>query len=219
MCDIYEMGVPHDGCPDCPKMKSLFISSLILLLQCRNTTPLNVATGPPLLNSPVFSLAILAEDGRTNMNLVTYATPVSIRPDRVWAIGIYKETYSYDCFRKSGKGILQLLTEDHTPLVRLLGGSSGRDVHKRDECHKLGVDWISVTDNNDCGTEEHPLVLPKCASYLFLELQHQLIDGGTHDIALCRATQTLTDSDAPHLESGKLRELGIITKQGRVADA
>ena len=39
----------------------------------------------PVLTSPVFSLAT-AVDGKTNMNMLTYATPVGIRPQRLWAM-------------------------------------------------------------------------------------------------------------------------------------
>ena len=39
---------------------------------------------PPLLNSPVYSLATLNADGTTNMQILTYATPVGIeRRERV----------------------------------------------------------------------------------------------------------------------------------------
>jgi hypothetical protein len=42
---------------------------------------LQSTTTPPLLDVPTYSLATLNEDGSTNMNILTYATPVAIRPD------------------------------------------------------------------------------------------------------------------------------------------
>ena len=42
------------------------------------------------LSVPVYSLATANEDGSTNMNIVTYASPVSIEPDRLWMVSLYK---------------------------------------------------------------------------------------------------------------------------------
>lgn len=42
------------------------------------------------LSVPVFSLATVNEDGSTNMNIVTYASPVGIEPERLWMISLYK---------------------------------------------------------------------------------------------------------------------------------
>lgn len=42
------------------------------------------------LSVPVFSLATINEDGSTNMNIVTYASPVGIKPERLWMISLYK---------------------------------------------------------------------------------------------------------------------------------
>ena len=50
---------------------------------------------PPLLSSPVFSLSTLGADGQTTMNILTYATPVGIKPHRLWAISLFRETQSH----------------------------------------------------------------------------------------------------------------------------
>lgn len=42
------------------------------------------------LSVPVFSLATVNEDGTTNMNIVTYASPVGIKPEPLWMISLYK---------------------------------------------------------------------------------------------------------------------------------
>ena len=180
----------------------------------------DVTEVPPLLNGPVFSLATTtmtdeSNGSSSNMNIVTYASPVSIRPSRLWAMGLYKETLSYQNFKKTGKGVLQLLTQDHIPIVRLLGGSSGRDIDKQEECCKLGFKWTKLVAEE----EDYPVVLSGCKSYLCLELVGDLIDGGSHDIAICRITKMFSDSDEAHLETQLLRDLGIITAQGRIADS
>ena len=185
-----------------------------------------VADGPPLLNSPVFSLATTtttmpndSSNTATNMNIVTYASPMSIRPTRLWAIGLYKETQSYQNFLRTGRGVLQLLSSSdrHVDVVRVLGGTSGRDVDKQAACRALGLEWQSLPLVGDNDEEPWPLVLPACPSYLCVELQGDLIDGGSHDIALVRVTHMFTDATSSsrqaHLETQVLRDLGIITER------
>ena len=200
-------------------VRLLLSASILAFFNTYRVECFDITAGPPLLTGPVFSLATSRPlndaadaDSATNMNIVSYASPMSIRPERLWAIGLYKETYSYENFKKSRKGILQLLTPEHIPIIRLLGGTSGRDLNKEEESRKLGFEWMHYADGQ-------PRVLPGCKSYLCLELQDDLIDGGSHDIAICRVTSMFTDSDAAHLDTQTLRDLGIITEQGRIADS
>eukprot|EP00282_Hemiselmis_andersenii_P044235 CAMPEP_0172057586 /NCGR_PEP_ID=MMETSP1043-20130122/6404_1 /TAXON_ID=464988 /ORGANISM="Hemiselmis andersenii, Strain CCMP441" /LENGTH=173 /DNA_ID=CAMNT_0012717083 /DNA_START=280 /DNA_END=797 /DNA_ORIENTATION=+ len=95
---------------------------------------------PPVTDNPVFSLATLAPDGTTNMNILTYASPVGVRPVRRWALGLYTKTATYENFAKRGRGVLQLLGAEHAPLVTGLGGSSSLEqgVNKEAVCGDLG---------------------------------------------------------------------------------
>ena len=47
-------------------------------------------TTPPLLDVPTYSLATTSVDGRTAMNILTYATPVSATPVRMWVLSLFK---------------------------------------------------------------------------------------------------------------------------------
>jgi flavin reductase (DIM6/NTAB) family NADH-FMN oxidoreductase RutF len=231
-------------------MKSLL---LVLLYNCslfHNGLTLQVTSTPPLLDVPTYSLATQDANGKTGMNILTYATPVSIRPDRIWSIGLFKGTVAHENFANTKRGVLQLLTVDHAKVVKLLGGSSGRDVDKRIECEKLGLGWtrIIISDSNDdsddnddesnpesnqlessISTEEWPEILPNCACYLKVSLVGELIDCGSHDVALCKVESMLVvgddgdDNDKDngnigYLNTASLREMGIITEQGRVAE-
>lgn len=65
---------------------------------------------PPytMLSSPVYSLVTSAEDGsKVTMNLVTYASPVSLKP-RMFALGLYDGTLSRENMLSSGRGTLQV---------------------------------------------------------------------------------------------------------------
>ena len=180
----------------------------------------------------------------TNMNLLTYATPVSIRPDRLYALGLYKETKSRDNFLREKTCVLQLLSEDHISCVRLLGGMSGRDVQKEDELsrvHDIELQDLAAApkDNDDddvadADGRELPKVLPGCVRYLKLSMVGDDVidcnDGGegSHDVVLCRVDKMWTSATTAtgmqaneklpqSLSTDRLRELGLITEQGRIA--
>jgi len=94
--------------------------------------PLQRIDPPPVtLSGPVFSLATLNADGTTNMNVLTYAVPVGLKPTRTWVLSLFQGTLSHENFRTRGAGVLQLLRRRHVPLVPILGKQCGRDVNKK----------------------------------------------------------------------------------------
>ena len=180
---------------------------------------LQPTSDPPLIDVPTYSLATKDISGKTGMNILTYATPISIRPDRIWSLGLFKGTVTHENFAKTGKGVLQLLSTDHAKLVRLLGGKSGKDIDKKAECEKLGMPWHSID-------EELPELLPGCCHYLRLTRVGDLVDCGSHELAICRVESMFVSihdneddsSEREKLQTSTLRDLGIITKAGRVAE-
>jgi hypothetical protein len=89
---------------------------LRLILMCATsfiiiTHAFHPTTIPPLLDVPVYSLSTLGgsngSDGKSTMNILTYATPVGIQPNRIWCISLYKGTLSYDNFIRERQGVLQ----------------------------------------------------------------------------------------------------------------
>mmetsp|Transcript_6895 Transcript_6895/g.13643 ORF Transcript_6895/g.13643 Transcript_6895/m.13643 type:complete len:237 (-) Transcript_6895:50-760(-) len=190
---------------------------------------------PPLLNSPVYSLATRCEDGRTGMNIHTYATPVGATPVRKWAVGLYRGTQTHENFAREGRGILQLLRPQHASLVTMLGGSSGRDIDKRSKCAELGFEWITLAraaeaanteaegkeGANDGAATDDPLLLPGCAAYVKLRQEGALIDAGGHEVAICVCEAMYADTQVPeeerksHLSTAELRAMGLISEAGR----
>jgi hypothetical protein len=224
---------------------------------------------PPLVDVPVWSMATLNENDdddnktnnsmnnrnrTTNMNIITYVTPISIRPNRLYALGLYKKTLSRDNFLREKTCILQILSDgsdsdstdneeeehaSHISCVKLLGGQSGYDISKQLQLE--GKDGIELQDlitssitkeNEDVGVELLPKVLPGCVQYLKLSLVGdgniiEYDDGeSSHDIVICKVDEMWTSSSSEqqnkpkpqkYLSTGKLRELGIITEQGRIA--
>ena len=173
--------------------------------------PLRETEAPPVLNVPVYSLATLGEDGETNMNILTYTSPVGIRPARLWCISLYRKTKSHENFMARKSGTLQLLMERHAPLTHLLGGQSRRDVDKAAGSKALGFEW-----QRDDAVEE--LLLPGCAAYIRLVLVGDVVDAGDHDIAVCRLEKILvpaSEAQGGSMMSAFLREQGLISDKGQ----
>jgi flavin reductase (DIM6/NTAB) family NADH-FMN oxidoreductase RutF len=153
------------------------------------------------------------------MNILTYATPVSTAPTRVWSLGLFKDTLSEANLRRSGVCVLQLLTDHHKDAVPILGSVSGRDVDKKAVCQQLGLEWEDLKD------KDRFQVLPGCASYVKLSIQGGVVDAGSHFIVpFCEVVEmhtSINDNEASrqHLSTGMLRDAGIITEKGRVSES
>jgi flavin reductase (DIM6/NTAB) family NADH-FMN oxidoreductase RutF len=207
-----------------PAMMSRFSLPFLLTLLAWMTAKVAVhalqsTTTPPVLDVPTYSLATLNKDGSTNMNILTTATPVASRPDRVWSLGIYKETLTEENILRNPLLVLQLLTEPQAELVLVLGGASGRDIDKKEECAKLGFEWQDLELEDGEGLQ----VLSGCTSYLKMRIHGGVVDAGSHLIVpYCQVEEMYTADDADiilkSLSTGRLRELGIITEEGRVAE-
>ncbi|KAL7449768.1 hypothetical protein ACHAWC_001794, partial [Mediolabrus comicus] len=208
-------------------------------------------TIPPLIDVPTWSLSTKPgnnddTDAVSTMNILTYASPVAIQPYRMWSISLYKGTLSHENFVKERRGILQLLRLEHAfckvdddidggkhgALIRVLGGSSGRDVDKETVCEELGFPWQTLeckgeskaNDDNDVW----PKVLPHCVYYLKLELVGEMIDCGSHDVALCRVVDMVMTTDDENINTNtneldyistrKLRDMDVISELGRIKE-
>jgi hypothetical protein len=145
------------------RTKGLFILSLILLLvvcsvgedKLSSVVAASAAFAspsippPPALSVPVWSLASPAihTDGlSTSMNIVTFCTPVSVAPPKLWAVSLYTNTMTRDAFLNSKVAVLQLMQPDQAGLVPLLGKRSGYEpgFSKKDACQ----DHVSLNGNS-----------------------------------------------------------------------
>jgi flavin reductase (DIM6/NTAB) family NADH-FMN oxidoreductase RutF len=193
---------------------------------------------PPPLSMPVWSLACpaialsppptTAENNDTNnespagtpplppttsMNIVTFATAVSVAAPKLWAVSLYHNTLTKDSFLASGTGVLQLLSatvsnnnnsiESHQKyLVPVLGKRSGYEYtttptttagssyySKKDESAKLGFGWIRSSHGSDFRCSADLELLPECCTYISLKLL-QTVPAGDHVVALCEVVDT-----------------------------
>eukprot|EP00591_Stephanopyxis_turris_P007662 CAMPEP_0195515796 /NCGR_PEP_ID=MMETSP0794_2-20130614/6737_1 /TAXON_ID=515487 /ORGANISM="Stephanopyxis turris, Strain CCMP 815" /LENGTH=191 /DNA_ID=CAMNT_0040644277 /DNA_START=333 /DNA_END=908 /DNA_ORIENTATION=- len=151
------------------------------------------------------------------MNIVTFATPVSVLPPKLWVVSLYLDTMTRDAFLSSKVGVLQLLSKDQSALVPLLGKQSGYCVTtdvvgKREACKRVNMEWTECCDFGLVEEEEGGVgyvrsitetmtpssssslpidILPKCASYMKLKVINTM-RAGDHDVALCQVIQTGT---------------------------
>ena len=100
-------------------------------------------------------------------------------------------TTSHANFLREKTGILQLLTPKHSNIVRCLGGttlSKDPTINKQEICASHGHTWMEIKtgDEGNVSRTKSPLLLPKCAGYLRLTLQGDVIDVGGHDVVLCQ---------------------------------
>ncbi len=206
-----------------------------LLFAAGSTTGLTLQRleAPPVINTPVYSLATRGQDGTTNMQILTYATPVGVSP-RLWAVSLYRPTKTHANWLAQGAGVLQCLCESHAELVHTLGGQSGADIDKAAACAAVGFEWMeplprSAWSDGDAdegagddadSAATHVQLLPGCVAYLRLVQVGELTSCGEHDLALCKVEGVLaapeggpTTDDA--LQSRALREAGLISDKGR----
>jgi hypothetical protein len=164
--------------------------------------------------------------------MLTYATPVGIRPQRLWAISLFRKTATHAAWSAGGgRGVLQQLAEQHAVLTHVLGATSGADADKEAACEACGFGWSESA--GDGGDER---LLPGCVAYLRLVQQGELIDAGEHDVAICAVEGmympaaagsrggggvVVVTGDEPEpepLSTALLRERGLISTVGRATD-
>ena len=102
---------------------------------------------PPPISMPVWSLACPCSkdtNGNTSMNIVTFATPVSVAPPKLWIVSLYTNTMTRDCCLESRVGVLQLLTPSMSQVVPLLGKRSGYEegYSKQKACQEAGYECV-----------------------------------------------------------------------------
>jgi len=189
-----------------------------LLEQLDQLDALDVDTPFPFtaLSTPVYSLSTngSAAGGPPSMNIVTFASPVSLAP-RVFALGLYRDTLSWANFLDTRTGVLQILRTKHLPLVALLGRSSGAHVDKiaaikvRVDGNAAGMQccalalcrrWVQArvlcagaaadsrhTQDAGFGIAQFfgQNVLADCFGLVELELMGRPTTVGDHDVAIC----------------------------------
>lgn len=200
-------------------MEGIYLSLIIILSSfiprfCLYIPAINI----PVQDSAVWSLATLNRDGSTNMNIMTYAYPVSIKPQPLWALSLYQDTLSYENFIREGWGALQLLSQRHQDIVDLLGNTSGYYKNKIEELKTKGFQ-LETVDLSMYTRPNKPLSLELLSDALYcLQVEqgdNDIISAGDHDVMLCNIVKVLESQDknvlsVPRLTTGYLRQIGLL---------
>eukprot|EP00879_Flechtneria_rotunda_P033163 GHRR01036704.1.p1 GENE.GHRR01036704.1~~GHRR01036704.1.p1 ORF type:complete len:140 (+),score=35.26 GHRR01036704.1:419-838(+) len=139
------------------------------------------------------------------MNMITYASPIALRPQRKYALGLYVQSMTYKNMKETGRGVLQILQECHAPLTQLLGKTSGKDTDKLAQLQSMGI-RIS---------EAYGLpILADAVGIMDLKVVSDFICAGDHEVVICDVVDFETLSPvggrSTALYTGYLREIGLI---------
>jgi flavin reductase (DIM6/NTAB) family NADH-FMN oxidoreductase RutF len=150
---------------------------------------------------PVWSLVTENQAGLANMNICTYVTSVSMNP-KLMLVATYENTATLDNLvaNPSKPVLLQLLSEELAPVVRVCGRQSGRSVDKVAALRKK----YSL-----CSYQGLPY-FAAAAGVLALEDCTVIPCGGDHRLLVGRVTWSKNLHDAPILTTEYLRSKGFI---------
>jgi flavin reductase (DIM6/NTAB) family NADH-FMN oxidoreductase RutF len=108
-----------------------------------------------------------------NMNIITYASAVSMKPKR-FICAVYKNTKTLENVRSNGAFVLQILSDTQYALVRLLGKQSGNKINKIERLNKrnLLLEWNGFS------------ILKEALAVIEMNIIQEM-DGGDHVCFLC----------------------------------
>ncbi len=145
------------------------------------------------VDQPVYSISS-AHNAEVNMNICSYATPVSMKPKR-YIVAIYKNTKTLELIKQNPQFLLQILAEDQYKLINLLGKKSGFHMNKIEKI-KEPVELYNETF----------AYLSHSLAYLHLRVLDWL-DGGDHWCTLCDVVAY------KNLNPGKPLSLALLKKK------
>ena len=93
------------------------------------------------VDGPIYSLSTTA-NGRGNLNICSYVTPISMKPKR-FIVGIFKDTKTLENLEANPVGLLNYMAIDQANHVNLLGKKTGNTM---DKIAKLGDQIEHVGD-------------------------------------------------------------------------
>ena len=111
------------------------------------------------------------------MNIVTFTSPVSVAPPKLWIVSLYDNTLTQEALMRSKVGVLLPLSPTKSVLVPFLGKRSGyKDKYsKRDGCREVNNEWIlhSLSVETTSTQQQESLditLLLHCTSYIQIKL-------------------------------------------------
>lgn len=149
-------------------------------------------------DQPIYSICSKGTRG-FNMNIVSYVTPVSMKPKR-YIVAIYDGTQTLENVKQDPHFVLQLLADEQYALVRLLGKKSGSHTDKIGTLQKKKIlqEWKGFP------------VLSGALAYVELKVI-QVFSGGDHQCFLCDVLSYKNQNDGKELGLHTLGKHKIIS--------
>lgn len=133
---------------------------------------------------PVYSLSTHNQDGTPNMNICTYAIPVSMKP-KLYIVAIYHHTRTLENIERNQEFVLQVLSQKNVSVITPLGRKSA-----------LVIDKLPYIIKHSTTIDDYA-ILHDCVGYLKLHADKWLdSDSGDHKLALCSVLLHKTMSDS-----------------------
>ena len=144
---------------------------------------------------PVWSLVTKDATGRANMNICTYVTSVSMEP-KLMLVAVYAGTKTLENITLHKHGLLQLLTEELAPAVRVCGQMSGHSIDKTARLKKRYE------------LHEHASLpyFAQAAGYMELLFTSITKTAGDHVLALAEVKHAKNLTDRPLLTTDYLKD-------------
>ncbi|MFM2424147.1 MAG: hypothetical protein RLZZ70_538 [Candidatus Parcubacteria bacterium] len=148
-------------------------------------------------NLPVWSLVTTDTTGTHNMNICTYVTSVSMEP-KVQLVAVYNGTKTLENIVAdlNAPVLLQLLTEELAPVVRICGQQSGKTIDK----------LTSLQKRYDISYHAGIPYFTKAAGVMMLQDQILTNCGGDHQLLTGLVTWSKNLNDMPILTTDYLKD-------------
>lgn len=143
----------------------------------------------------VWSLSTNSQTGQGNMNICTYVTAVSLDP-KLMMVAVYKDTQTHKNIGVGQKVLLQLLTEDLAPVVRVCGNMTGKNIDKIKRLQKR----YQLEKHQDL----HYFTM--AAGFMELEIEQLLETSGDHVLMVGQVCKGKNLVDVPILTTSYLKE-------------
>jgi len=153
------------------------------------------------VDDQVYSLVTIDSDFEFNYNIMTYVSPVSMKP-KVYVLALDPKTKTFLNFLSTGKGVLQMLSRKQTKHVSLLGKQSGAKTNKFKKLEEAQL--LKTWKGFKCFQDANAWIEMEC-----IDAFGQTHDGD-HELFLCKALSFKNLSDKPMLTNQWLIKKGII---------
>lgn len=144
---------------------------------------------------PVWSLSTVSNEGVGNFNICTYVTAVSMEP-KLMQVAVYHNTQTHKNIKVGGFVLLQLLTQELAPVVRICGQQSGAKIDKINRLKKR----YTLEEVNGLWH------FTQAAGFMTLRVEQILVIAGDHDLVIGSIIDHKNLSDAPLLTTDYLKE-------------